>query len=138
MRLIRIVAATAMVLGACSLACAAGPIAPKVDLPSTTMAPILVHNTCHSNFRTHNGAYPLHRHRQSDCGMVIADDEGDSYDDCHHSVLRHYLPGYGKVWHRHRGPSCRVEVYEHESGPSPGIGGCVQIGPSVICGYGNP
>jgi hypothetical protein len=134
MRLIAIVAATAMTLGTCSLAYAAGPIAPKGDLPISAMSPIPVHDTCHRGVRNHDGSAPLHYHRRSDCRMVVVEDEG-GYDDCHHSVIRHYLPGYGKVYHRHRGSSCRVEIYESESGPTPGVGGCVQIGPSTICGY---
>jgi hypothetical protein len=136
MRFSRTLAATAMVLATCSLAYAAGPIAPKADLKTSTTAPILVHDTCHRDVRNHDGAYPQHYHRRSSCRMVVVDNDDGGYDDCHHSVLRHYLPGYGKVYHRHRGSNCRVDIYENEGGPSAGVGGCVQIGPSVICGYG--
>jgi hypothetical protein len=132
MSLNRIVAVTAVALGMCSLAYAAGPVVPKIDPFFTGVTAIPVHNSCHQNLRTHGGSYPQHYHRQSDCAVILADDE-DDYDDCHHSVLRHFLPGYGKVWHRHRGSNCHVELYEHDSGPTPGHGGCIQIGPAVIC-----
>ena len=92
-------------------------------------------NECHRSWRTHGGAYPRHYHDE-DCDVVYDDDE-DDYDDCHREVLRHYLSGYGKVWHRHRGSSCRVEIYEHEGGPTPGYGGCIQVGPAVLCGGGS-
>jgi hypothetical protein len=98
-----------------------------------------VHNDCHSSWRTHGGSYPEHRHRYDSDGDCITiyrddyDDDGDDYDDCHHSVQRHFLPGYGKVWHKHRGSSCRVEIYDYEDGPTPGHGGCIQIGPATIC-----
>ncbi len=132
MRLNRIVAVTAVVFGMCSLAYAAGPVAPNVNPFFPGLTPIPVHSSCHQNLRTHGGAYPQHYHRQSDCAVISADD-ADDYDDCHHSVLRHFLPGYGKVWHRHRGSNCHVELYEHEGGPTPGYGGCFQIGPATIC-----
>jgi hypothetical protein len=103
-------------------------------LSSTAMAG--PHNgSCHGSVRTHGGAYAPHFH-DDDCDVIYEEDE-DDYDDCHREVLRHSISGYGKVWHRHRGSSCRVEIYEDDDGPTPGIGGCVQIGPSVICGYGN-
>jgi hypothetical protein len=96
---------------------------------------IPVHDgNCHRNWRTHGGAYPRHRHDEY-CDVEY-DDDDDDYDDCHREVLRHHLSGYGKVWHRHRGSSCRVEIYEHEGGPTPGYGGCIQVGPAVICGGG--
>lgn len=60
--------------------------------------------------------------------MVISDD----YDDCHHNVLRHYLPGYGKIWHQH-GYDCEVEIYDYEGGPTAGHGGCIQVGPVTVC-----
>ena len=94
------------------------------------------HNgSCHTSIRTHGGAYPEHYHSPGNCVVIYVDDEAD-YDDCHHSVLRHFLPGYGKTWHRHVGPNCNVQIYEEESGPTPGVGGCIQIGPSTICGFG--
>ena len=106
-----------------------------VLLSSTAMAQ--PHNgSCHRSVRTHGGAYPPHYHDE-DCDVVYQDDDDDDYDDCHREVLRHYLSGYGKVWHRHRGSSCRVEIYEHEGGPTPGYGGCIQVGPAVICGGGS-
>jgi hypothetical protein len=100
---------------------------------------IPVHNECHSSWRTHGGSYPQHRHdydASGDCEVIYRDDDDDDdqdYDDCHHNVQRHYLSDYGRVWHRHRGSSCRVELYEREEGPTPGYGDCVQIGPAVIC-----
>jgi hypothetical protein len=92
-------------------------------------------DNCHSSWRTHGGAYPRHYH-DDDCDIIYDDDE-DDYDDCHREVLRHYLPDYGRVWHRHRGSNCRVQIYEREEGPTPGYGGCIQVGPAVICGGGD-
>jgi hypothetical protein len=101
---------------------------------------IPVHNECHSSWRTHGGSYPEHRHDYDGDGDCVTyyrdDDDDDDYDDCHREVLRHYLSDYGRVWHRHRGSRCRVELYEHEGGPTPGYGGCIQVGPAVICGGG--
>ncbi len=99
---------------------------------------IPVHNECHSSWRTHGGSYPEHRHdydASGDCEVIYRDDDDDDedYDDCHHNVQRHYLSDYGRVWHRHRGSSCRVELYEREEGPTSGYGDCIQIGPAVIC-----
>ena len=92
------------------------------------------HNgSCHESLRTHGGAYPRHYH-DDDCDVIYEDE--DDYDDCHREVLRHSISGYGKVWHKHRGSSCRVEIYEHEGGPTTGYGGCIQVGPAVICGGG--
>jgi hypothetical protein len=97
---------------------------------------IPVHDgNCHRSWRTHGGAYPRHRHNEY-CDVEYDDDEED-YDDCHREVLRHSLPGYGRVWHRHRGSNCRVEIYDREEGPTPGYGGCIQVGPAVICGGGS-
>lgn len=131
MSLNRIVAVTAVAFGLCSLAYAAGPAVPNVDPFFTGATPIPVHNSCHQNLRTHGGAYPQHYHHQGNCSVLYADDFEN--DDCHHSVLRHFLSGYGKVWHRHSGPGCHVQLYEQESGPTPGIGGCIQIGGHTTC-----
>jgi hypothetical protein len=100
------------------------------------IAVIPVHDgNCHSGWRTHGGAYPRHRHDEY-CDVEY-DDDDDDYDDCHREVLRHHLSGYGKVWHKHRGSSCRVEIYEREEGPTEGYGGCIRVGPAVICGGGD-
>ena len=96
---------------------------------------IPVHSSCHSRTQTHGGSYRPHHHDDDDCDVIYDDDDDDDedYDDCHHNVQRHYLSGYGRVWHRHRGSSCHVELYEHESGPTPGYGDCIQIGPATLC-----
>lgn len=133
MRLHRIVAASAAALGMCSIAYAGGPVAPMGDLPfSQQLTPIPVHSSCHQNIRTHGGSYPPHYHNQGNCAVVYADQGGGYNDDCHHHVLRHWLPGYGTVWHRHTG-SCNVQLYDHPGGPTPGYGGCITVGPATIC-----
>lgn len=91
---------------------------------------------CHADVRVHFlpqfGAAVAHRHQGNSCTIVLAQGGGGG-GDCHHDVRRHFLPGYGKVWHRH-GPACGVILYPAQSGPAPGIGGCIQIGPTLFCG----
>jgi hypothetical protein len=43
------------------------------------------------------------------------------------------VKGYGKVWHRYVGPYCRIQIAPSHK-PAPGVGGCVRVGPSTICG----
>lgn len=135
MSLNRLLAATAIV-GVSSIAAAAGPFGSTGDL-GVGITPMPVHNTCHSDTRTHGGSYPEHHHRQSNCRVVLDDDDDDDEDDCHSSVLRHFLSGYGRIWHRHRRSDCGIQIYEEgDDDPTPGVGGCIQVGPSTICGFG--
>lgn len=96
---------------------------------------------CHEDVRFHflpeYGRKILHRHRQSNCRVVVVDrDEDDDYNrprDCHRDVRRHYLPEYGaNVTHKHVGDRCRVKVYERN--PNGGSGGsCIRIGIIQYC-----
>jgi hypothetical protein len=94
-----------------------------------------IHSTCHDEPRTHGGSYPRHIHDDDDCDVIIVEgpDDDDDEDDCHANVQRHFIPGYGRVWHRHRGNDCDVIIYEEESGPRPGVGGCISVGPLTVC-----
>jgi hypothetical protein len=132
MRLRTFVAAGALVIA--TQAGGASPLTPLTEGNTVGgMSIIPVHNTCHSDSRTHGGSYPLHHHRQSNCRVVI-DEDDDEDDDCHHDVIRHFLPGYGKVWHRHRRSDCGIQIYEEgDDDPTPGVGGCIQIGPVTVC-----
>jgi hypothetical protein len=108
---------------------AAGPLSSGtlVGLGGNEVIP--VHSTCHSSVRNHSGSYPDHYHDQDNCMMLVIQDDDD---DCHGNVLRHYLPGYGKIWHQH-GYNCEVEIYDYEGGPTTGHGGCIQVGPVTVC-----
>ena len=106
------------------------PLAEGSGLSSLDL--LLVHDTCHDNYRTHGGAYQRHRHQGYDCLPVYEDDEEDEYDDCHRDVQRHRISGYGRVWHRHRGRNCRVEIYEEQEDDYEGQD-CVQFGPVQVC-----
>ena len=110
-------------------AAAAGPISSQTPPRIGGVDIVPVHNTCHSNVRTHGGSYPEHYHDQQTCGMMVVMDDDD---DCHHNVIRHYVPGYGKTWHKHNA-SCQVVLYDYDQGPTTGHGGCIQVGPVTVC-----
>ena len=79
-----------------------------------------------------------HRHRQSNCRVVIVDPPEDDYDrprDCHRDVRRHYLPQYGgEVTHKHIGDSCRVKMYRKYPAAKVGGGGaCIRLGIITYC-----
>ncbi len=135
MRTVQLCAATAFTFLAASGALAAGnlSLSPAIEgVGGTEIVP--VHSTCHQNHRTHGGAYPNHFHNQNNCNMVIGGGGGGGGgQDCHANVQRHFVPGYGSVWHRHRGNQCFVDVYPNQGGPVPGVGGCIQVGPLVVC-----
>lgn len=95
---------------------------------------------CHSDVRRHYlsdyGRKVWHRHRQSNCRVVLSDpNEDDDVRDCHRDVKLHYLRDYGrKVWHKHVGNRCRVKTYEYYDGGGSRPGGtCIQLGPLVYC-----
>jgi hypothetical protein len=125
--------AAAATLGLCSFAYAGGPSAPSVDIPTTDSGIIQVHNTCHSQLRTHGGAYAQHYHDPGTCAMVLG--QGGGGYDCHADVQKHFVQGHGSIWHSHNS-NCNLNVYPSQGGPAPGIGGCIQVGPSTICGFG--
>ncbi len=93
---------------------------------------------CHADIRRHYlpeyDRRVWHRHRQSNCRIILADpdfDEGPR--DCHREVRRHYLPEYGRsLYHRHVGERCRIKIYDEYRG---GQGGpsCVKFGPVTLC-----
>ena len=95
---------------------------------------------CHADIRRHYvpeyGGRIWHRHRQSNCRVIVVDPPDEEYDrprDCHRDVVRHYLPEYGgSVAHRHLGESCRVKIYRPYEGGGSG-GSCIRIGPITYC-----
>jgi len=50
--------------------------------------------------------------------------------DCHRDVRRHFVPGYGRVPHRHVGPRCRVDVGRRYRDRDRD---CIRIGDLRIC-----
>jgi len=50
--------------------------------------------------------------------------------DCHRDVRRHFVPGYGRVPHRHVGPRCRVDVGRRDRYRGRD---CIRIGDLRIC-----
>ena len=73
---------------------------------------------CHPDARLHYlpryDRKVLHRHRQSDCKVVLVDPPEEAID-CHPDARLHYLPKYGrKVLHRHRQSDCRVVIIDQE------------------------
>lgn len=99
---------------------------------------------CHKSVRYHYVEYfgkkVWHRHRQSDCRIVLEDppfddDDEDLPRDCHRDVQRHFLQQYGKkVWHKHVGPNCRVKIYNpYDDDDRPHGGNCIRIGPITYC-----
>ena len=137
MRMFQLCAATAFTFLAASAAFG-GQSASLVRMDGVGGLDIVqAHSSCHQNVRTHNGAYPQHTHKQSNCAVVIVGGGGGGggggNNDCHADVRKHWVAGYGSVWHRHQGNQCHVNLYEAPGGPTPGIGGCIQVGPLVVC-----
>lgn len=96
-------------------------------------------NDCHQDVRRHflpeYGRRVWHRHRQSDCKVVLADpdDADDNLRDCHRDVRKHYLPEYGRsLYHRHVGERCGISVYNEYKDTQPGKP-CLRIGPLTLC-----
>lgn len=135
MRLRKLVLVAGVVLASGSAAWAVKPGAPLANLD--TGRAVTKVTGCHADVRVQFlpefGANVAHRHQGNNCATVLAGGGGGG-GDCHKDVRRHFVPGQGKVWHRH-GPACGVQLYPAQGGPAPGIGGCIQIGPSVICGH---
>jgi hypothetical protein len=140
MKTIRAVSAVLIALGI-------GMTGPASAMPQTPAAKgddlvTKVQVDCHQDVRRHYvpeyGRRVWHRHRQSNCRVVIVDREDDYEDrprDCHRDVRRHYLPEYGRsVYHKHVGERCRIRVYNPYQGSGPGRPDCVRIGPITVCG----
>jgi hypothetical protein len=73
---------------------------------------------CHPDARLHYlpkyDRKVLHRHRQSDCRVVLVDPPEQAID-CHPDARLHYLPKYDRrVLHRHRQSDCRVVIVDQE------------------------
>jgi hypothetical protein len=135
-------------IGAALIALGVGMTGPAGAMPQS-QAPatsgdlvVKVQVDCHAGVRRHYlpeyDRRIWHRHRQSNCRVVIVDPpEDDDYEDrprdCHRDVRRHYLDEYGgNVTHKHVGPSCRVRVYQRHSGDDSG-GNCIRLGPITYC-----
>jgi hypothetical protein len=132
----RLAAVAAFSLGLCGVVGAATPVQPAIDAASARGdGVLLVHQTCHQNVRTHGG-FP-HSHNQFNCGVVPAGQGGGfpgggGGGDCHANVQRHFVPGYGSIWHRHTA-TCEIDPYPNQGGPVPGTGGCIKVGPLTVC-----
>lgn len=138
MKLIGIAGAALLALGIGSGTAAAMPKTPTVEGDGLATK---VQVDCHADVRRHYvpeyGRRVWHRHRQSNCRVVIVDREDDYYDerprDCHRDVRRHYLPEYGRsVYHKHVGERCRIRVYNPRQGGGGGAS-CIKIGPLTLC-----
>lgn len=135
MRVTMTFSAILLVLGIGAGSAAATPIMPA---PQGDSLVVRVQADCHRDVRRHYlpqyDRRVWHRHRRSDCRVILADpDFDDRPRDCHRDVRRHYLPQYGRsLYHRHVGERCRVRIYEQHSGNRPG-GNCVKIGPVTLC-----
>jgi hypothetical protein len=128
----------ALAVGLCGQS-AAMPQAPVSQAADGLVVQVAV--DCHGDVRRHflpqYDRRVWHRHRQSNCRVVLVDPpQEDPYDgrrDCHREVERHYLPEYGaRVTHRHVGPNCRVKVYRQYDGGS-SRQNCIRIGVVQFC-----
>ena len=133
MRFNRVAIAAAVGLGMCGVGNAGVPLAPNAGLAAANGASVLlVHQTCHQDVRNH--AVGPHRHHQFNCSVMPAGPfpGGPGGGDCHANVQRHFVPGYGSIWHRHFN-NCSVDPYPNQGGPVPGTGGCIKVGPLTVC-----
>lgn len=142
MKTFRTLGAALLALGIGTATAAAVTPLPATPPPSIEADSLVteVQRDCHRDVRRHYlpqyDRRVAHRHRQSDCRVILADREDDRRPrDCHRDVRRHYLPEYGRsVYHRHVGERCRVRVYNrHQGGNRPGAGNCVTVGPLTLC-----
>jgi hypothetical protein len=125
---------------ALSFATGSAPAMPQAPVPDGNGLVTNVQVDCHADVRRHYlpeyGRRVWHRHRQSNCRVVIIDRE-DDYDDrprdCHRDVRRHYLPEYGRsVYHKHVGERCRIRVYyPYDNGG--GGRNCIRLGIVTLC-----
>ncbi|MEP9389495.1 hypothetical protein [Mesorhizobium sp. KR9-304] len=138
MKPIRSVCAVLLALGVMAGTAAAMPRTPTVEGDGLVTK---VQVDCHADVRRHYlpeyDRRVWHRHRQSNCRVVIVEPE-DEYDDrprdCHRDVRRHYLPEYGRsVYHKHVGERCRIRVYNPHQGGGSNRPGCVKLGPLLLC-----
>lgn len=142
MKSLTVLGAALIALG---LAMPAATATPQVAPTAGSELVMKVATDCHSAVRRHYleayGRKVWHRHRQSNCRVVLADppqnDEEDGFDqprDCHRDVQRHYIPEYGRrVTHRHVGPRCRVKEYQRHDDDGGSNRNCIQLGPLTYC-----
>jgi hypothetical protein len=136
MRLTRTIGAVAMVLALETGSVSAMPQTQAVEGNALIQK---VQVDCHRDVRRHYlpeyGRRVWHRHRQSNCRVILADPDFDERPrDCHRDVRRHYLPQYGRsVYHKHVGESCRIRIYNPYQGSGPGGPSCVKIGIVTLC-----
>jgi hypothetical protein len=103
-------ATAALAAWAVATTAAAGPLPSDLPAPPTLVIPA---GGCHGDVQTHYvpevaGTIP-HYHAGSDCRPIAAQGQpSQAQQDCHQEVRRHFVPGYGEVWHRHSRRSCRL------------------------------
>ena len=141
MKSFRAVSAALMVLGVAMT----GPATamPQASAPATSGDLVVkVQVDCHASVRRHYlpeyDRRVWHRHRQSNCRVIVVDPENDDYEDrprdCHRDVRRHYLRQYGgEITHKHIGESCRVRTYSRYPGDRPGGDTCIRLGIITYC-----
>jgi hypothetical protein len=124
------VTAASVALALSTGAATAGPFLADTDAAAGTNV-IQVHNTCHQGVQNHGGYYPNHYHALPGCNMVVVGGGGGGVSgggvDCHANVQRHYVPGYGTIYHSHAN-NCQVQPYTAAPTPTPGYGGCISVG----------
>ncbi len=65
--------------------------------------------------------------------LVPVSHRGGHYRDCHGSPDRHFVPGYGRVLHRHYGKRCNVDVLRRSERRDRDRGDCIRIGDVRVC-----
>jgi hypothetical protein len=133
MSFIRIVVGAAIGLGMGGASYAV-PFAPEASRAAGGQSGVIpVHQTCHQEVRTH--AVGPHTHHPYNCSVRMAGPGPGGPGgggDCHANVQRHFVPGYGSIWHRHTA-TCEIDPYPNQGGPVPGTGGCIKVGPLTVC-----
>jgi hypothetical protein len=92
---------------------------------------------CHHDVQTHYvpevGRRMAHYHRGRDCRPYAAKQAPKKAvrRHCHRDFQRHYHDRYGKIWHRHEGPECRLIPYYEFSQPD--YEGCLPFGLLMLC-----
>ena len=122
---------------------ATGPsYAAPVQSPVAADGSIVQVRGCHRDVERHRvpefgNRRAWHYHRGRHCRPVEVNRPGpvplpQPVRDCHREPRRHYVPGLGSVVHRHRGPSCRVQVLRRYERPR-ADGFCVRIEGFSFC-----
>ena len=116
--------------------------AAPVQSPVAADGSIVQVRGCHRDVQRHRvpefgNRRAWHYHRGRRCRPVEVNRPGpvplpQPVRDCHREPRRHYVPGLGSVVHRHRGPSCRVQVLRRYERPR-ADGFCVRIEGFSFC-----